>query len=74
MISFLFLIVVRAKKSCRARDSKGSLSTSQANAATTVLLYAQGVRKVRNDVLEAIPFVGDYFRSTHELPASDNPF
>ncbi|CCG81222.1 protein of unknown function [Taphrina deformans PYCC 5710] len=43
-------------------------------AAAGVLLYAQGVRKVRTDVLESIPFVKDYFRSTHEVPASDNPF
>ena len=35
-----------------------------------ISLYAQGVRKVRTDVLESIPFVKDYFKSTHEVPAS----
>lgn len=28
------------------------------------------MRKVRTDVLESIPFVKDYFRSAHEIPAS----
>ena len=36
----------------------------------TVLLYTQGVKKMRNDVLESIPFISDYFKSTHEIPAS----
>ncbi|ORY83656.1 hypothetical protein BCR37DRAFT_275249 [Protomyces lactucae-debilis] len=35
-----------------------------------VLLYGQGVRKLRNDVLESVPILKDYFKSTHEVPAS----
>ncbi|BFZ53838.1 glucosyltransferase [Savitreella phatthalungensis] len=51
-----------------------SLALWGGSAVAGVLLYTQGVKKVRNDVLESIPFISDYFKSTHEVPASDNPF
>ncbi|KAI1798613.1 ubiquinol-cytochrome-c reductase complex subunit-domain-containing protein [Daldinia bambusicola] len=37
-----------------------------------VIYYASGIPRVREDILQKIPFIGGYF--IKEIPASDNPF
>ncbi|KAI1496955.1 ubiquinol-cytochrome-c reductase complex subunit-domain-containing protein [Biscogniauxia marginata] len=37
-----------------------------------VIFYASGIPRVQKDILQKIPFLGNYF--IKEIPASDNPF
>ncbi|KAI1100472.1 ubiquinol-cytochrome-c reductase complex subunit-domain-containing protein [Jackrogersella minutella] len=37
-----------------------------------VVYYASGIPRVKQDILQKIPFIGGYF--IKETPASDNPF
>ena len=36
------------------------------------LFFFDGVPKVRKDILQKIPFIGDFW--VHEVPPEDNPF
>lgn len=41
-------------------------------AGTFALFFFDGVPRVQKDILQKIPFVGDFF--VHEVPPEDNPF
>ncbi|KAI0186072.1 ubiquinol-cytochrome-c reductase complex subunit-domain-containing protein [Xylaria flabelliformis] len=37
-----------------------------------VIFFASGIPRVQRDILQKIPFIGNYY--IKEVPASDNPF
>ncbi|KAI2624763.1 ubiquinol-cytochrome-c reductase complex subunit-domain-containing protein [Xylaria nigripes] len=37
-----------------------------------VIFFASGIPRVREDILQKLPFIGHRF--IHKIPASDNPF
>ncbi|KAI1382654.1 ubiquinol-cytochrome-c reductase complex subunit-domain-containing protein [Hypoxylon trugodes] len=37
-----------------------------------VIFYASGIPRVQKDILQKVPFLGNYY--IKEIPASDNPF
>ncbi|KAI0406894.1 ubiquinol-cytochrome-c reductase complex subunit-domain-containing protein [Xylaria palmicola] len=37
-----------------------------------VIFFASGIPRVKRDILQNVPFIGDHF--IKEIPASDNPF
>ncbi|KAI0161898.1 ubiquinol-cytochrome-c reductase complex subunit-domain-containing protein [Hypoxylon sp. FL1284] len=37
-----------------------------------VIFYASGIPRVKQDILQKVPFIGGYF--VKEIPPSDNPF
>lgn len=42
------------------------------SAGVFALFFFNGVPRIREDILEQMPFIGDYFH--HEIPPEDNPF
>ncbi|GAW26014.1 putative alpha- glucosyltransferase alg-10 protein [Rosellinia necatrix] len=37
-----------------------------------VIFFASGIPRVKTDILQKVPFIGNHF--INEIPASDNPF
>ncbi|KAF2478766.1 ubiquinol-cytochrome-c reductase complex subunit-domain-containing protein [Neohortaea acidophila] len=42
------------------------------SAGVFALFFFNGIPRVRQDILEQMPFIGDYFH--HEIPPEDDPF
>ena len=43
-----------------------------ASAGVFALFFFDGVPRVRKDILQKVPFIGDFF--VHEIAPEDNPF